>query len=49
MHLRMTLTEFSAKCLGLFDKLSRQEIEFIDVTKRGRLIAIVWPPRDDSE
>jgi antitoxin (DNA-binding transcriptional repressor) of toxin-antitoxin stability system len=43
MGIEMSVTEFKAKCLDLFDKLSRNEIESISVTKRGKPLACVTP------
>ncbi|MET0251284.1 MAG: type II toxin-antitoxin system prevent-host-death family antitoxin [Novosphingobium sp.] len=46
MGIEISITEFKAKCLELFDKLSRHEIESIEVTKRGRKIGRVVPIED---
>lgn len=49
MGIEMSITEFKAKCLELIDKLSRGEIDEIDVTKRGRKVAVVSPPKPTRE
>ena len=41
MGVAISVTEFKAKCLDLIDKLSRHEIDAIDLTKRGVHIATV--------
>lgn len=45
MGLTVSASEFKAKCLEYFDKLSRQEIDSIVVTKRGKTVAVVRPPQ----
>lgn len=37
-------TEFKAKCLGLLDRVSGRELDRLEITKRGRLVAVVTPP-----
>ncbi len=44
MH-SISATEFKATCLDLFDRVQAGEIKEIEVTKRGRVVAIVRPPR----
>lgn len=41
MGIEISVTEFKAKCLQLIDKLSRHEIDSIQITKRGKPIAVV--------
>ena len=48
MH-SISATEFKATCLELFDRVQAGEIEEIEVTKRGRVVAIVRPPRVTRE
>lgn len=43
MGIEMSVTEFKAKCLDLIDKLSRHEIDSIELTKRGKPVAVVKP------
>ena len=48
MGIEISITEFKAKCLELIDKLSRHEIDSIEITKRGKPVAVVNakdPPR----
>jgi len=44
MAITVSASEFKAKCLGYFDRLSRHEIDAIAVTKRGKTVATVSPP-----
>lgn len=37
-------TEFKAKCLELLDRVSAREIDRLDVTKRGRVVASIRAP-----
>lgn len=41
MGMEISVTEFKAKCLELIDKLSRHEIDSIELTKRGKPVAVV--------
>ena len=41
MGIEMSVTEFKAKCLELINKLSRHEIDSIELTKRGKPVAVV--------
>lgn len=45
MGIEMTVTEFKAKCLDLFDKLYRREIDSVTLTKRGTTVGILYPPQ----
>lgn len=45
----VSATEFKAKCLELFDRLSGRELERIEVTKRGRVVAVVRAPESTAE
>jgi prevent-host-death family protein len=40
----MSATEFKAKCLGLLDEVQERG-ETITITKRGRPVAVLGPPR----
>lgn len=44
MGIEMSVTEFKAKCLDLFDKLYRREIDSITITKRGTPVGVFYPP-----
>lgn len=37
-------TAFKAKCLDLLDQLAAHRLERLEVTKRGRVVAVVLPP-----
>jgi prevent-host-death family protein len=41
MGIEISVSEFKAKCLKLIDKLERREIDSIELTKRGKPIAVV--------
>jgi len=43
----VSASEFKAKCLKIFDRLSKRQLERVVITKRGRPIAVVSPPPDD--
>lgn len=45
----ISATDFKARCLELLDKLASREIERIDVTKRGRVVATLRPPESTTE
>ena len=45
----VSATEFKAKCLELFDRLSDRQVDQIEVTKRGRVVAIVRAPEPPAE
>ena len=40
----LTATEFKATCLKLFDRLAARELERVEVTKRGKVVAVLTPP-----
>jgi prevent-host-death family protein len=40
----LTVTEFKAKCLELFDRLHEKGLQKITVTRRGKPVAVVLPP-----
>ena len=41
MGIEISVTEFKSKCLELLDKISRNEIDSIEVTKHGKPHALV--------
>jgi antitoxin (DNA-binding transcriptional repressor) of toxin-antitoxin stability system len=41
--LTLSVSQFKAQCLELFEKLSRGEISRVIVTKRGAVVATVAP------
>jgi antitoxin (DNA-binding transcriptional repressor) of toxin-antitoxin stability system len=40
----LSVTDFKAHCLELFDRLTKGTLECIEVTRRGKVVAIVKPP-----
>ena len=46
--MQVPVSEFKAKCLGLFDRVDRGG-ETIVVTKRGRVVARVVPPAGEGD
>jgi len=45
----VSVTEFKAKCLELFDRLREREVDQIAVTTRGRVVAVVRAPEPAAE
>jgi antitoxin (DNA-binding transcriptional repressor) of toxin-antitoxin stability system len=45
----LSVTEFKAKCLDLFNRLSNGRLTRVEVTRRGRTVAIVNSPPSRSE
>ena len=45
----VSVTEFKAKCLEFFDRLSGRDLDRIEVTKRGRVVAVVRPPEATAD
>ena len=41
-------TEFKAKCLDILDRLATRELVQVKVTKRGKTVAVLSPPEEDS-
>jgi antitoxin (DNA-binding transcriptional repressor) of toxin-antitoxin stability system len=49
-HEIITVTDFKARCLELFDRLSDGSLDEIEVTRRGKRVAIVTaPPTAEAE
>jgi prevent-host-death family protein len=42
----ISATEFKAKCLELLDRLAERKLTRIEVTKRGRVVAVLTPPEE---
>ncbi len=40
----ISATEFKAKCLDLLDQVSRGDLDELEVTKHGRVVARLVPP-----
>jgi len=45
----LTVSQFKAKCLEVFDRLNRHELQKVTVTRRGKTIAIVTSPSSREE
>ena len=45
----INVTEFKAHCLELFDHLTDGSLDCIEVTRRGKVVAIVKPPARKEE
>jgi prevent-host-death family protein len=39
----LTVTEFKARCLELFDRLTQRQLSKVTVTRRGKPVAVVSP------
>ena len=39
----LTVTEFKARCLELFDRLNARRLHKVTVTRRGKPVAVVTP------
>lgn len=42
--LTISVTEFKAKCLALFDQLERHKMAKVIITRRGRVVGELTPP-----
>jgi hypothetical protein len=42
--LTISVTEFKAKCLALFDQLERNKMAKVIITRRGRVVGELTPP-----
>jgi antitoxin (DNA-binding transcriptional repressor) of toxin-antitoxin stability system len=40
----LSVTDFKAHCLELFDRLTKGTLDCIEVTRRGKVVAIIKPP-----
>ena len=40
----VSATEFKAKCLHLLDRVSARQISRLEITKRGKFVAVPIPP-----
>ena len=45
----LNVTDFKAHCLELFDRLTKGTLDCIEVTRRGKVVAIVKPPAPTEE
>ena len=39
-----TVTEFKARCLDILDRLGSGKLDRVEVTKRGKIMAVLTPP-----
>ena len=42
--LTVSVTEFKAKCLDLLDQVNERRVSRLDITRHGRIVAVVTPP-----
>src|SRR5436190_14470354 len=40
----LSVTDFKARCFELFDRLTNGSLDCIEVTRRGKVVAVVKPP-----
>ncbi len=45
----VSATEFKAKCLDLLDQVGARQIERLEITKHGKLVAVLIPPPSREE
>jgi prevent-host-death family protein len=45
----ISATEFKAKCLDILDRLNTSELDEVVITKRGKTVAILTPPKTQAE
>ena len=41
--------DFKARCLAILDRLARNEVDQVTITKRGRAVAVLMPPPRASD
>jgi antitoxin (DNA-binding transcriptional repressor) of toxin-antitoxin stability system len=46
--LTISATEFKASCLDLLDQLAARKITRLEVTRHGRVVAVLTPPEERS-
>lgn len=49
MSMTLSVTDFKARCLELFDRLQDGRLDRVDVTRRGKLVAVVESPTRHDE
>lgn len=49
MIMTLSVTDFKARCLELFDRLQDGRLDRVQVTRRGKLVAVVESPQLHSE
>lgn len=45
----ISASEFKATCLQLFDRLVTRQLDRVEITKRGQVVAIMIPPEANSD
>lgn len=45
----ISATEFKAKCLDILDRLGTSELDEVVITKRGKTVAVLTPPKTKSD
>jgi prevent-host-death family protein len=45
----ITATEFKAKCLDILDRVGDHTIEQVQITKRGKVVAVLVPPPIETD
>ena len=48
MEETISVSEFKAKCLGIFQRLADHRLAKVTVTRRGRPVAVLTPPETDE-
>ena len=46
---KISATEFKAKCLDLLDQVGARQIGHLEITKRGKVVAMLVPPPSQHE
>jgi prevent-host-death family protein len=45
----VSATEFKAKCLDLLNQVGARQIERLEITKRGKVVAVLIPPARQAD
>jgi len=45
----VSATEFKAKCLDLLDQVGARQIKRLEITKHGKVVAVLIPPANQKE
>ena len=45
----VSATEFKAKCLDLLNQVGTRQIERLEITKRGKVVAVLIPPTSQAD
>jgi len=45
----ISVTDFKARCLEIFDRLTNGSLDCVEVTRRGKVVAVVKPPAAPEE